>query len=411
MVGVVDCNNFYASCERVFHPELHQRPVIVLSNNDGCVIARSEEAKHMGIKMGVPFFEVKHFVDDCKLYACSSNYVLYGDMSHRVMSIVRQSVPCMEIYSIDETFIDLSGIADPHQIGIELVFRIGRWTGIPVSVGLATTKTLAKMASKFAKRYAGYHGCCLMDTEEKRIKALQLCPIHDVWGVGRHMVVQMNYYGVKTAYDFVRWPRQRVSREFGVDGVRTWLELQGCSCRPFGPAIAKKSITTSRSFKSPITTMAELQPLVADFAAHCARKLREQKGYALTLYVFFQTGYHQNSYNAKVVFDVPTSDVRELIKGATEGLRTIFFPGLGCKQAGVTVTDIVEGAVQTDIYDTVDRIKQQRLLKTMDEIHKRFGNRSLTIAAQGDCSGMVNRKYCSPCFTTDIRDIIKVKIY
>jgi DNA polymerase V len=415
MIGLVDCNNFFVSCERVFHPNLRCAPVVVLSNNDGCVIARSNEAKAMDIKMGVPFYQVKHLAEAGKLHVFSSNFTLYGDMSKRVMSVIRSMVPRVEVYSIDETFIDVSGIKDVQQLGLDLSARVEKWTGIPVSVGLAGNKTLAKMASKFAKRYKGYDGCCMIDTVEKREKALRLFPIEDIWGVGRRMFKQMMYYGVHTAYDFTKWNRMRVQREFGISGVNTWLELQGVNCIDFEPSVAKKSITTSRSFKEAITEYEKLQAIVADFAALCAKKLREQQGRTSEIIVYFRTNSFrtdlpQYSNAAKVVLNVPSSDVRELVTAATAGLKSIFREGYAYKQAGVLVTNIINGVIETDMFDTVDRVRQERLLKSLDALRGKMGDRAVRVASQGDCSGEMNRKYRSRCYTTNPDDIIEVKI-
>lgn len=415
MIGLVDCNNFFVSCERVFHPNLRCAPVVVLSNNDGCVIARSNEAKAMDIKMGVPFYQVKHLAEAGKLHVFSSNFTLYGDMSKRVMSVIRSMVPRVEVYSIDETFIDVSGIKDVQQLGLDLSARVEKWTGIPVSVGLAGNKTLAKMASKFAKRYKGYDGCCMIDTVEKREKALRLFPIEDIWGVGRRMFKQMMYYGVHTAYDFTKWNRMRVQREFGISGVNTWLELQGVNCIDFEPSVAKKSITTSRSFKEAITEYERLQAIVADFAALCAKKLREQQGRTSEIIVYFRTNSFrtdlpQYSNAAKVVLNVPSSDVRELVTAATAGLKSIFREGYAYKQAGVLVTNIINGVIETDMFDTVDRVRQERLLKSLDALRGKMGDRAVRVASQGDCSGEMNRKYRSRCYTTNPDDIIEVKI-
>ena len=410
----MDCNNFYVSCERVFHPEYHLHPVVVLSNNDGCVISRSNEAKRMGIKMGQPFFQVKHLMDEGKLMVRSSNYTLYGDMSRRVMSVIRGMVPRMEVYSIDEAFIDLRGIGECRALGLEIARKVRKWTGIPVSVGLGPTKTVAKMASKFAKQYAGYQGCCAIDTDEKRWKALRLFPVGDVWGVGRRIVKMMDYYGVHTAYDLTQLSRQRVQREYGIDGVRTWLELHGTPCYDFDAAVAKKSITTSRSFKKEIDSLQELEGLVADFAAHCARKLRMQKGNAARLEVFvrtnrFHTEEKQYADSAQVTFAVPTSDARELIKGALQGLRSIYRAGVGYKQAGVTVAQIQEGGVQMQMFDQVDRMKQQKLLQAIDGIHQYHGSQMLSIATQQDSSNAANRQYTTPCYTTNPHTLVKVR--
>jgi DNA polymerase V len=415
MIGLVDCNNFFASCERVFHPELRTKPVVVLSNNDGCVIARSNEAKALGIKMGIPFYQVKNFVDEGKLHVFSSNYTLYDDMSKRVMSVIRGMVPRIEVYSIDETFIDVSGVENIYQLGLQLSARVEKWTGIPVSVGLAENKTLAKMASKFAKKYKGYHGCCVIDTPERCEKALRLFPINDVWGIGRRMIKQMNYYGVHTAYDFTKWNRSRVQREFGVTGVSTWLELQGVRCIDFEPLVAKKSITTSRSFREEITDFESLSAMVADFAALCAKKLREQHGRTAEVVVYFRTNTFrtdqpQYSNVANVELTVPSSDVRELVAAATAGLKSIFRKGYAYKQAGVVVTNIVNGVIPIDLFDPVDRVRQEKLLQTLDKLRGKMGDRMVRVASQGDCSGEINRKYRSHCYTTNPKEIIEVKI-
>lgn len=413
MFGVIDCNNFFVSCERVFHPDLHEKPVVVLSNNDGCVISRSNEAKKMGLAMGVPFFQVKSLMENGRLFVRSSNYTLYGDMSRRVMAVIRLTFPKMEVYSIDEAFVDFSGFPQPHQTGLELARKIKKWTGIPVSVGIAETKTLAKAATKFAKKYPSYHSCCIIDSEEKRLKAIQLLPIEDVWGIGRKMRSRVGP-GVHTAYDFTQWNRRHVQQEFGISGVRTWMELSGIPCVPFEPGTPKQTITTSRSFKQYIKTMDELKPIVSDLAAHCAKKLRRQSSYAKELLVFIHTnrfnGDSQQYANAaKIVFEVPTNDVRELAKASAQALEKIFLDGIGYKQAGVIVSHICNGIIETSAFDPVNRVKQQHLLKTVDHIHSLFGDSALKVASQGDCSNAMNRQYASANYTTNARDIITVK--
>lgn len=415
MIGLVDCNNFFVSCERVFRPTLRHSPVVVLSNNDGCIVSRSNEAKAMGLKMGTPFYQVRHLVEEGRLFAFSSNLTLYGDMSRRVMSVIRGMVPRIEVYSIDETFIDLRGIANPDELGHDISIRVERWTGVPVSVGIASTKTLAKMASKYAKKYKGFRGCCMIDTEEKRRKALRLYDIKDVWGVGHRMSGRMADDGVHTAEDFIHWNRQRVQREFGITGVRTWLELQGERCFDFEPSVAKRSIVTSRSFQEAVTDFEKLRALVVDFATLCARKLREQHGYASTLVVFtrtnpFRTDLPQYSNYAKVEFPVPTSDLRELAAAATAGLRSIFKSGYAYKQAGVEVLNIANGALQTSIFDKVDRVRQEKLLNSIDGLRKKMGDRVVQVAAQENSVNAASRKYRSGCYTTNVDDVIQVKI-
>ena len=232
MIGLVDCNNFYASCERVFNPSLRHVPVVVLSNNDGCIVTRSNEAKALGIDMGVPFYQVKDQLEKAQVAVFSSNYILYGDMSRRVMMLLSSFTPHLSIYSIDEAFLDLQGIAEGEKLreyGLQLVRTVTKGTGIPVTLGIASTKTLAKVASKYGKKYAGYKGVCLIDTEEKRKKALQDFPIEDVWGIGRRMRKQLAYYGIHTAADFCSKSESWIRKEFTVTGVRTWKELLGIS--------------------------------------------------------------------------------------------------------------------------------------------------------------------------------------
>ena len=230
LFGLVDCNNFYCSCERVFHPDLIGKPVVVLSNNDGCVIARSNEAKALGLKMGDPFYQVKDMLEKNNVAVFSSNYNLYGDMSKRVMSLLSRYTPKLTQYSIDEAFLDFSGMDNLQEYGKEIVRRIVKGTGIPVSLGIAPTKTLAKMASKYAKKYKGYEGVCLIDTDEKREKALKLFEIGDVWGIGHRNTKKLEYYGIKSARDLTQKSASWVQKELSVTGLRTWKELQGESC-------------------------------------------------------------------------------------------------------------------------------------------------------------------------------------
>lgn len=414
MYGLVDCNNFFVSCERVFKPWLNGVPVVVLSNNDGCVIARSNEAKALGIKMGVPFYQVKAMADAGKLVVFSSNYSLYGDMSRRVMNVVRQSVPRVEVYSIDECFFWIDGEKDLHAFGQELSRKVRQWTGVPVSVGIAPTKTLAKVASKFAKKYKGYKGCCCIDTEQKRLKALELFPIEDVWGIGRRIGKKLKSGGVCTALDFAQWEESMIKPCFGVNGLRTWQELRGIPSIGMETQQVKQTITTSRSFKECIRDYDKMKEIVADFAAHCARKLREQHSCCKALSVFVHTNAFREDepqyYGARTVgLLVPSSDVRELAMAASKALENVWRKGYGYKQAGVVVSDIVAGAVQMDIFDPVDREKQERLLKAMDSIKNQHGERALRVLSQGDCSNEMNRNFRSPCYTTVLDQILEVR--
>lgn len=414
MVGVIDCNNFFVSCERVFSPQLAGVPVVVLSNNDGCVVSRSNEAKAMGIKMGEPFFKLRHLKEAGKLHVRSGNLTLYADMSRRVMSMVRKRVPRVEVYSIDECFMDLDGIADVGDFGRRLSAEVERWTGIPVSVGVAETKTLAKLASKFAKKYAGYHGCCVIDTAEKTRKALELTEVGDVWGVGRRVGERLRGSGVVTAADFAAWKEERVRRLFTLPTLYTWRELHGRSCYHLETPAAKQSITSSRSFKTPLTDYEKLRSMVADFCAHCARNLRREGSAARAVTVFIRTDRFrpdlpQHADCATVRLEVPTSDVREIASAATRGLERIFRLGFAYKKAGVTLTEISHGSVQGSLFDKVDRRKQERLLSAIDRIQQRMGEDALRVATQEAVAGMVSHEFRSPNYTTSLSEIIEVR--
>ena len=422
MFGLVDCNNFYCSCERVFNPALRTSPVVVLSNNDGCVIARSNEAKTLGIEMGAPFYKVKAFLERNKVAVFSSNYTLYGDMSRRVMMLLAGFTPALTQYSIDEAFIDLSGFGEGEALrsyGRQIVSTIGRGTGIPVTLGIAPTKTLAKVAAKYGKRYKGYGGVCLIDTEEKRIKALKGLPVADVWGIGRRTVGKLEYHGVHTAWDFTQRSEGWVRRELTVTGVRTWRELQGESYIDIEELPQKKSICTSRSFPDQgLSRLGPLEEAIAHFASSCSRKLKEQDSCCRAVTVFaytsrFRTDAPCSAINRTVTLTVPTNDLRELVSVAVGALRsqwdasaTFFY-----KKAGVIVWDICpSGAVQGDLFDTVDRAKQARLAAAIDAINRKNGYNTVKVAVQGtDTSWRMKHEHESGKYTTNIDDVIKVK--
>lgn len=358
MFALVDCNNFYCSCERVFNPALRTSPVVVLSNNDGCIIARSNEAKAMGIAMGTPFYQVKDMLERNKVAVFSSNYTLYGDMSRRVMMLLSEFAPDVSQYSIDEAFVDLSGFGSGDMLreyGMKIVRAIGKGTGIPVTMGIAPTRTLAKVASKYGKRFKGYHGVCLIDTDGKRIKALQGLDVADVWGIGRRSVSKLNYYGVHTAYDLVQRSESWVRKMLTISGVRTWRELHGESCIDIEELPKKKSICTSRSFADEgLSELSHLEEAVANFASACSRKLKQQHSCcgAVTVFAYtsrFRTDVPRRAINHTSVMTVPTNDLRELVSTAVDALRSQW-PADTCrfKKAGVIVWDICpDTAVQT----------------------------------------------------------------
>ncbi len=414
MFGLIDCNNFFVSCERVFRPDLLGHPVVVLSNNDGCAIARSNEAKALGIKMGQPAFQLKQLIEQHRIAVFSSNYTLYGDMSARVMSIISENVPQLEVYSIDEAFINLEGIADIQALGSQLVRRVTKGTGIPVSLGIAPTKTLAKIANKFAKKYPAYKNVSIIDNEEKRIKALQLTPVEDVWGIGRRLCKKLHQRNVHTAYDFSQLPRSWVRKEMSVVIERTWQELNGIACIEMDSAPSpKKQICTSRSFGQLIGDYENIAEAVATYAATCATKLRKQKSYAASLIVFIQTNgfredlpQHWQSINVQI--PVPTSDTLEIVANALKGLKQIYLEGYKYKKAGVILSEITSAA-QLGLFDTIDHEKRNKLMQSLDQINEKFPH-SVKLAIQGKGRDWkLKQESLSACYTTKLKDIITIE--
>ena len=426
MYALVDCNNFFVSCERVFRPQLEGKAVVVLSNNDGCVVARSNESKSMGIKMGTPFFKVRDLVDQGRLTACSSNYALYGDLSSRVMSLLADAVPKIEIYSIDEAFMHLEGI-DPDkvpQLCRDLVLKIRKWVGVPVSIGVAPTKTLAKIASHFAKTYKGYRGVCMIDTDAKRLKALSLTPIDDVWGIGRRMAPKLLERGVRTALDYTERPREWVASNFYVIAVRTWEELQGRRCVEEDTLERRQSICTSRSFADTIEDPDELVLRISDFAAMCAHKLREEGSAASEVTTFMYTNRFREDQaqyfpSATIRLDVAASSTQEIVGAALKAFRTIFRDGYKYKKAGVVVSGITSSdAVQASLFDHDGdmREKHDRISKVIDAVNaagsaSSSGQSLLRLATQrpGHYADGIRSEFRSRLYTTDLDEVIEVR--
>lgn len=420
MYALVDCNNFFVSCERAFQPELEGRPVVVLSNNDGCVVARSNESKAMGIKMGTPFFKIRYLVEQGRLTVRSSNYTLYGDLSSRVMAILAEVAPKLEIYSIDEAYMNMDGV-EPERLSricSELVVRIRRWTGIPVSIGIAGTKTLAKVANHFAKKYKGYRGVCTIDSEEKIRKALALTPIGDVWGVGWRGAPKLEAAGVKTALDFIGRPAEWVRGMMGTGGVRTWCELQGRRMVEDETREKRKTICTSRSFDKMLGELDDLTLRVSDFAAKCAEKLRSEGTAAYSVGTFIQTNRFRDDLpqyfpNASIRLEVPANSTREVVAAALKALRLVYRPGFEYKRAGVIVSDIVgSDSIQAALFgfDQESRARDDKLSKVMDLVNT-SGKNVLRLATQrpGHYSDGIRREFCSRLFTTDWSELLEVK--
>ena len=449
MIGLADCNNFYCSCERVFRPDLIGKPVVVLSNNDGCVIARSEEAKALGYKMGDPFYQVKGKLEAEGVAIFSSNYTLYGSLSNRVMSMLSHYSPHIDQYSIDESFFEVDqSMAERffqenqkenetflnedsllHQYGARISADVLRAVGIPISIGIAETKTLAKIGSKFAKKYKGYQGCCLIDTDERRHKALSLFPIEDVWGIGRQIARKLDYMGIRTAAQFADKKESWVRSNFNITTVRTWKELNGESCISIEELPQKKSICTSRSFSDEgICDKNVIEEAVANFAVRCTEKLRLQGSVCQGITVFAWTSRFNEHVPEYTIHDsltlpIATNAQDEIVGAALSILRAKYpkpmadcrsdRPGLSFrfKKAGVILWQISpDHPRQQDLFDPIDRSRQKALMEAIDAINRKNGHGTIRQAVQGNgCRFDLKREYMSKRFTTDIHDILKVK--
>ena len=383
-------------------------------------MARSNESKAMGIKMGTPFFKIRDKVESGNLIVRSSNYSLYGDLSSRVMSILAAAVPKIEIYSIDEAYLCVDGI-DKKKLEVlcpELVRRIRKWVGIPVSIGIASTKTLAKVANHFAKKYPGYKGVCRIVTEEQRVKALKLTPIGDVWGIGRRVAPRLLAMGLTTAFDYVSMPQDWVYKNLGLGGLRVWNELNGKESVEEEREEARQSICTSRSFAETITDIQELSARVSDFAAKCAEKLRHDgtAAYCINTFLYtnrFREDKPQDFPDATIRLDMPASSTQEVVSAALKALKLIWKPGFEYKKAGVVVFDIVnrdERQLTLFETDSAKKEKQDVLSQVMDNVNVSSGQNVLRVATQrpGHYADGIRREHASRLFSTDWDSIIEI---
>ena len=420
MFALADCNNFFASCERVFRPDLQGKPVIVLSSNDGCAIARSEEAKALGIKMGDPYFKIKDLIEKHGVNVFSGNMALYGDMSQRVRWVLEEYAPAVEVYSIDEAFLDLRGIRDVDfdQYAKEISAQCRKMTAIPVSVGIAPTKTLAKIASKLCKKYPKLRGGCYMHRSQDIEKVLKKFPIEDVWGIGRRSATKLHARFVRTAYDFTLLPESTVQKMMGITGVRTWKELQGIPCIEFEDGFeAKQSICVSRSFSSEINDLKELQEQIANFASKVAEKLRKQHSVTSEIAVFaytnrFKENLPQTHSSALVSFNTPTSEQRTLIISAAQATRELFRTGYGYKKAGVIASGIMDQSDMTPslFEDFQAAEREHRITSALDTINSIYGDGTVKLAVQGSGHIKTASEKQSPHYTTLWSDIPKVSV-
>ena len=418
MYALVDCNNFFVSCERLFKPSLNGKPVVVLSGNDGCVIARSNEAKALGVGMGQPAFELRDLFERERVTIFSSNHILYGDISRRVMSLLARFSPEVEVYSIDEAFLLLDGISMPCGVeayGRMIADEVLRCVGVPVSVGIAPTKTLAKIASHRAKKMARYGGVCHLATPDQRAIALMECPISDVWGIGRRVTPRLLSEGVATAWDFTRLSCAYVRSNYTINGERTWRELRGevCYTTDENPDV-RQSITVSRTFGQGIMSFDELYEAVANFTATAAERLRRQGSAALSVMVFIKgRGCSPQRYVGALQATLPVASdsTIELLQYARRTLSALYRRGEVYKKAGVILGHIIPREnVQLSLFDTVDRAKHHRLMQVMDRVNKQVGYRALRIGAErGNRAWQTQSNYLSPCYTTSFKDILVVR--
>ncbi len=420
MWALVDCNSFFCSVEKVFHPGLKGKPVVVLSSNDGIIVALTPEAKKIGLRRGDAIFKVQPVVDANDVAVFSTNMQLYAAMSKRVTSILRQCVMHVENYSIDESFCDLEGYEKHYDLAEymrSVAEKIALWTDIPVSIGVAPTRTLAKIGSKFAKQYKGYRGVCVIDTEKKRRKALEMFPLDDVWGIGRRTLDKLSRCGIRTPLEFADKDEAWVRARFTKPGFQTWLELNGKSCIDTAEVMRKKTICTSRSFGDMVSDLQSLKASIAHFAASCANKLRGQSSVCRTVSVFilsnrFREDLKQYSNMASVTMETETSDTIEITDAALAALECIYRPGIMYKKSGVIVSDISDGAaVQGYLFDPVqNRAERGRLMEAMDSLNHAYGLKTVQLAVEGEKqqSWKTKCEHRSGNYLTDINEILTV---
>ncbi|HNW50948.1 MAG TPA: Y-family DNA polymerase [Prolixibacteraceae bacterium] len=414
MIALVDCNNFYVSCERVFRPDLNGKPVVVLSNNDGCIISRSNEAKQLGIKMAEPAHKIEKFMHDNQVTCFSSNYALYGDMSQRVMDTLREAVPEVEVYSIDEAFLNMDGILNLQEFATELKNKVFRNTGIPVSIGIGFTKTIAKVANKRSKQH---NGVLVIDNELQLQEILEDTPIDKVWGVGRNYQKLLLRHQVETAREFTQLNPLWVKKNMSVAGHRIQKELLGEPCIEMEQIPqAKKVIATTRSFGKKLSEKEPMREAISTHAIRCAEKLRRQHCAANLLTVFIHTDpFNPNEkmyYKSQtIILPVATSNSSLLVKASAKALDAIFRSGLLFKKAGVIVSGIVpDNQIQGNLFFEEDRQRQDKISVVTDRINRKYGRDTLKLAAQGSGKEWkLKQEKLSKCYTTKLDEIIQVK--
>jgi DNA polymerase V len=414
MFALIDCNNFYVSCERLFRPQYIGKPVIVLSNNDGCVIARSNEAKALGIRMGAVFYMIEDLIKEHHIAVFSSNYTLYGDMSARVMTNIARFSPDIEVYSIDECFMTVPVYAAFDAFAHTLRNHIIHNTGIPVSVGIAPTKTLAKLANKMCKQTGGV---CVLETDQQIAEALAKYNVEDLWGVGRAYAAQLIKQGIETAADLRNLPIGYVQDKLTIQGVRMWNELWGKSCIPLSDVIErKKGLCTSRAFGKRTGNLVDLTEATVNYASRLALKLRHDQSCATVLSVRLITNKFKNdSPQASPCISIPLShpvnNTLDIVKTALAGLKAIFLTGHLYQKVEITATGLIpETEVQLNIFSSWNGVKNDKLSAVMDHINQHYGSGTLRLAAEGSTHRWtMRRNFLSPSYTSKWEDILKVR--
>ncbi|WP_040252390.1 Y-family DNA polymerase [Psychroserpens mesophilus] len=422
MFALVDCNNFYASCERVFQPQFNNKPVAILSNNDGCVISRSDEAKALGLPMGAPAFKYEGFFKAHNIRVFSSNYPLYGDMSNRVMSILEQFTPGVEVYSIDEAFLQFKGFEDYdfNAYGLQIRQRVLKWTGVPTCVGIAPTKALSKVANKIARKYPKQtNGVYVIDSEDKRVKALKWTKIESVWGIGRGLQKRLKSRHCINAYDFTQLSDEWIRTNMAVVGLRLKKELLGISTLALEePILQKKAIATTPSFEYTYTDLDNLKERISTFATSCSEKLRKQHSCCNMIYVFIKNNKHNRTgeryQSMSTIVNLPYATDSSLIisKYATEALKDIFKKGLHYKKAGVILMGLVpKNERQLNLF-TIENPKHKPLMKTIDRINKKYESHKIKLGNQDlKRTWKMRQERFSSKYTTNINEILTVKCH
>ena len=417
MFALVDCNNFYASCERVFNPRLQQKPVVILSNNDGCIISRSDEAKELGIPMGAPIFKYRKLLNTHNVQILSSNYSLYGDMSSRVMSILKQFTPDIQVYSIDESFLKLDGFEnyDLTNYGVIIKDRILKWTGIPTCVGIAPTKALSKVANKIARKYpVETNGVYVIDSEIKITNALKWTKIKDIWGIGSKLSNRLSMKGCKNAYDFTQLPESWVKSNMSVVESRLQRDLLGIPTLNLEVQKSKKSIATTRTFEKPLFDIESIKERISTFSFVSGEKLRRQKSHCHMIIILlrsnsFREDLKQHYATKAISLPYPTNSSLVLSNYAIKAIESVFKKGIAYKKAGIILTGLVpSNNYQLNIFDW-ENSNHQPLMNAIDKINYKFSNKIKLANQDLKKTWKMKQDYLSPNYTTNLQDIIKVK--